>query len=129
MSENNHTKSKSKKMLKNPLFWVIALLVFYMFVGFIVIPFVIRGQAVDFIKEEYNRDAKIESVSFNPFTFTLSIEGFQINEKDIDVFMKWQDFYVDLNFLSLFSKVIDIEELQLLYPEAVIKKRMGAFIN
>lgn len=127
MSENNNAKHNSKKLLKNPLFWVIALFVFYMFIGFIVIPFVIRGQAVDFIKEEYNRDAKIESVSFNPFTFTLSIEGFQIKEKDIDVFVKWKDFYIDLNFFSLFSKVIDIEELQLLYPEAAIVKKKEEF--
>lgn len=127
MSNNHNTIYKWKKLLKNPLFWVTAFFVFYMLIGFIVIPFVIRGQAVDFIKETYNRDAKIESVSFNPFTFTLSIEGFQINEKDIDVFVKWQDFYIDLNFFSLFSKVIDIEELQLLYPEAAIVKKREDF--
>ena len=125
MSEINNTKSK--KLLRNPLFGVTALLVLYMFIGFIVIPFVIKRQAADFIKDEYNRDAQIESVSFNPFTFTLSIGGFQINEKDIDVFLKWQGFYADLNFLSIFSKVIDIEELQLLYPEAKILKKGDEF--
>ncbi|NOX64461.1 MAG: DUF748 domain-containing protein [Chlorobi bacterium] len=124
MSEKNHTKSKSKKLSRNPLFWVTVLLVLYMFIGFVVIPFIIRGQAIDFIKEEYNRDAKIETVSFNPFTFTLSIEGFLLNEKDRGVFLKWGDFYVDLNLFPLFSKVVDIEELQLLYPEIqIIKKR------
>ena len=125
MSKKNNVKSK--KLLRNPLFWVTALIVLYMFIGFIVIPFVIKRQAADFIKEEYNRDAQIESVSFNPFTFTLSIGGFQINEKDIDVFLKWQDFYIDLNFLSLFSKEIDIEEFQLLYPEANIIKKEDEF--
>ncbi|VAX16036.1 hypothetical protein MNBD_IGNAVI01-2004 [hydrothermal vent metagenome] len=120
----NSTTQKNKKLLKSPLFWVAAIFILYMFVGFIVIPFIIRGQAIDFIKEEYNRDAKIETVSFNPFTFTLSIEGFLLNEKDRGVFLKWGDFYVNLNLFPLFSKDIDIEELQLLYPEIqIIKKR------
>jgi len=124
MSEKDHTKSKSKKLLRNPLFWAAVFLFIYMFIGFILIPFIIRSRAIDFIKEEYNRDAKIENVAFNPFTFTLSIQGFLLNEKDRGVFLKWGDFYVDLNLFPLFSKVVDIEELQLLYAEVqIIKKR------
>ncbi len=122
--KTNSVFVKNKKLLKNPLFWIGLFLFVYMLIGFLLIPFIIKNEAVDFIDEEYNRDAKIENVAFNPFTFTLSIQGFLLNEKERGVFIKWGDFYVDLNLFPLFSKVIDIEELIILRPEIqIIKKR------
>ena len=123
-TNTDSTSKKNKRLIRNPLFWAAVFLFIYMFIGFVLIPFIIRNKAIDFIKEEYNRDAKIENVAFNPFTFTLSIQGFLLNEKDRGVFLKWGDFYIDLNLFPLFSKVVDIEEMQLLYPEIeIIKKR------
>ena len=81
-NEVNPNNSKPKNQSKNPIVWIVVVFPLYMFIGFIVIPFVLRGQAVDFIKEEFKRDTQIEIVSFNVFAFTLSIEGFLLNEND-----------------------------------------------
>ncbi|MEN8193149.1 MAG: DUF748 domain-containing protein [Bacteroidota bacterium] len=119
-------KSKLKKQIRNPIFWVVTLFILYMFIGFIIIPFIVRGQIVDFIQDEYNREARVESVSFNPFNFTLSVDGFLMDEKDRGIFLKWGHFHVNLNFFPLFSKEIDIEELQFSHPDVtLIKKREG----
>jgi hypothetical protein len=48
VSPNNF---KPKNQLKYSIVWVVGAFLLYMFIGFIVIPFVLRGQAVYFIKE------------------------------------------------------------------------------
>ena len=71
------------KKISKLIFWTLAsILVLYTVVGFIIVPMIIKSKAIDYIKEELGRDAEIESVSFNPFTFSLSIEGFRLYEKE-----------------------------------------------
>ncbi len=82
---------------------------------------IIKSEAIDYINKEFNRDAEIESVSFNPFTFSLSVKGFKIFEKDKrETFFSFKEFFINFSLLPLINKQLDFEEITLTEPEGNI---------
>jgi uncharacterized protein involved in outer membrane biogenesis len=82
---------------------------------------IIKSEAIDYIKVEFQRNAEIESVSFNPFTFSLSVEGFKLYEKEkSDVFISFKKFFIDIKLLPLISKEIYFQEITLTEPDGNI---------
>ncbi len=125
--ETTNDKSLLKKQMRKPLFWVIIILFLYMFIGFIIAPFIVRSQIINFIEQEYNRKSSIESVTVNPFTFSATINGFVLNEQDERIFFEWEEFYINLSILPLLSKEISIDEIELSNPKITLIKRRTDF--
>ena len=125
--EASNEKSFLKKQMRKPLFWVFILLFLYMFIGFIIAPFIVRSQIIDFIEKEYNRKSSIETVSVNPFTFSATINGFVLNEQDDRIFLEWDQFYINVSILPLLSKEISIDEIVLSSPKITLIKRRTDF--
>jgi hypothetical protein len=122
MKTVTNIKSPFKKLIKNPFAWLAFFLILYIIVGFLIIPLVVKSQALKFVKDEYKRDCTIESVSFNPFTFEFTVRGFRLYDKDKSVFLSWGEFYVNLSLFPLLSKRIEIERFRLTHPGVAIKK-------
>lgn len=125
--ETINNKSFMKKQMRKPLFWVVIVLFLYAFIGFIIAPFIVRSQIVDFIEQEYNRKSSMESVSVNPFTFSATINRFVLNEQDESIFLEWEEFYINLSVLPLLSKEISIDEIELSNPKITLIKRRTDF--
>ena len=115
-------KLSFKKLIKNPFAWLAFIVLLYTLVGFFIVPYIVKTQTISYIKETYKREAKIESVSFNPFTFTFSVKGFTLYDHDKSVFLSWEELYGDLNILPLLSKKIELERLSVTKPKTFIKK-------
>ena len=107
------------KKIPRIIFWtLVSIFLLYTIAGFFIVPMIIKSEAVDYIKEEFQRDAEIESVSFNPFTFSLSVEGFKLYEKEkSDVFISFKKFFIDIRLLPLISKEIYFQEITLTEPD------------
>ena len=121
-SEIKTKKSFLRRIIKNPISWLAFFALLYTFLGFVIVPYVAKNEAVNFIKEQYKRDAKIEAVSFNPYTFTFSVKGFSLYDKDKSLFLSWNDFLIDLNILPLFSSKIELDKIFISNPKVIIKK-------
>ncbi|MFI5236716.1 MAG: DUF748 domain-containing protein [Ignavibacteriales bacterium] len=106
------------KKIPRIIFWtLISIFILYSIVGFLIVPIIIKSETIDYINKEYHREAEIESVSFNPFSFTLSVEGFKLYEKEKEgVFFSWKEFFINISLLPLLSKEIDLEEIRLTAP-------------
>jgi hypothetical protein len=115
-------KSFFKKLIKNPFAWLGFLVALYIFVGFVIVPYIIKTQTVSFLKEQYKRESKIEAVSFNPFTFSLSLKGFTLYDKNKFVFVSIKNIFVDLNEKSLFRKKIEVDFVNISSLNVNIKK-------
>ncbi|HEY7751267.1 MAG TPA: DUF748 domain-containing protein, partial [Ignavibacteriaceae bacterium] len=104
------------------IFWVlVSIFLLYTITGFFIVPLIIKSEAVGFIKTEFNRDAEIESVSFNPFTFSLSIEGFKLFEQDKNgIFISFKEFFIDIKLWPLVNKIVVFEEITLSEPDGNI---------
>jgi hypothetical protein len=131
MNKELKTKKYSllRRLIKNPLFWLTFLVIIYTFTGFVIVPFIAKSYSIKFIKEQYNREAKIESVSFNPYTFTISVKNFVLYDKDKSIFLYWKDLFVDLNVMPLFNSKIELENFTISNPKVVIKKLTDTEFN
>ena len=110
------------KKIPRIIFWTLSsLFVLYTVIGFFIVPMIIKSQAIDYIKEKYKRDVEIESVSFNPFTFSLSVEGFRLYEKDKkEIFISFKEFFINFSLLPVINKELDFEEIRLTEPDGNI---------
>ena len=122
LESNPKSKSLFKKLIKNPFAWLAFFILLHAFIGFVIVPLVIKTQILDLIKNQYKREAKIESVSFNPYTISLSIEGFTLYDKDKSVFLSWDELYIDVSFFPLVKKRFELDKVRLTNPNLVIKK-------
>ena len=73
--------------------------------------------------ELVGRRIQIESVSFNPFRFALSVRGFAIFEKDDSTkFAAFREFYVNADPLRLLTGNVCLSEVRLDSPFARVSK-------
>lgn len=73
--------------------------------------------------ELVGRRVQIESVSFNPFRFALSVRGFAIFEKDDSTkFAAFREFYVNADPLRLLTGNVCLSEVRLDSPFARVSK-------
>lgn len=82
---------------------------------------VVKSKTIDYIKVELNREAEIESASFNPFTFSLSIEGFRLYEEDKkEIFISFKEFFINFSLLPIINRELDFQEIKLIEPNGNI---------
>ncbi len=121
MNSKKEKKTLLRRLVKILNYAAVALFIIYTIAGFFIVPMIIKSEAVDYIKKEFKRDAEIESVSFNPFSFTLSVEGFKMYEKEKEAtFFSFKEFFINVSLLPLLSKEVNFEEIRLTEPDGNI---------
>ncbi|MCU0344075.1 MAG: DUF748 domain-containing protein [Ignavibacterium sp.] len=130
MKDQNLKKTLLSRIIRIAFIVIVLMLLIYTIAGFFIVPMVVKSEARDYIKEEFKRDAEIKSVSFNPFTFTLSVEGFKLFEKDKEgTFFSFKEFFINISILPLLSKEVDFEEIRLTEPDGNIIRYNGEEFN
>ena len=77
-------------------------------------PGIAKDWAVEHSEELIGRKIAVESVSFNPLTFTAEVDGFSLFEPDGETrFVGFDKFRVDLDPLRLLTRTLGIGEIQL----------------
>lgn len=96
---------------------IIATLVLYTLLGFFLVPFIIESQTEKFVLENYKEKLEVEKIHFNPFTFVLAIENFNIPDTTsggVDKSrIKFQHLLVNLEIFPLLTKKITFKEATL----------------
>lgn len=91
-------------------------------------PRIAKGYVESHSKELVGRRVQIESVSFNPFRFSVSVKGFVVFEKDDSTkFAAFREFYVNADPLRLLTGNISLSKVRLDSPFAHIQKDGDAF--
>jgi len=79
-----------------------------------ILPIIIKSQAEKGILQATGRVARIESVRFNPFGMTLTLQGFKLLEADAKTpFVQFGSLRVSLSSASLFRFAPVVDELSL----------------
>ena len=91
-------------------------LAIYAFIGFLVLPPIVRRVAQKQISAQLDREATIESVKINPFALSTTIRGLLIKDKDGEPFVKWDEVYVNFQLISLVSKAWTFKEISTSKP-------------
>lgn len=105
------------------------LLVFYGFVGFVILPLVLKPQLVEIIEKETNSQINIDSVSFNPFIFRLELSGVELKSLDNKALAAFKSLQLDIELYSLLNSAIHIKELILEEPKLTVVYNKDKTIN
>ena len=66
---------------KAPL-WVVVALVLYTIIGFLILPWVAKDQIPKIIRNVFGLEAGVEEITVNPWSLTVKISGFGIDDPD-----------------------------------------------
>ncbi|MGQ0810932.1 MAG: DUF748 domain-containing protein [Nitrospiraceae bacterium] len=98
---------------------IAGLVVLYALVGFFVLPPVIKSQITSQIQEKLGRQATVREVSVNPFQLSLTINGFDIPDRDQQTPMVgFEEFHVNFQLSSLLNRAYTFHEIRLILPYA-----------
>lgn len=101
------------------LCFLISLFALYAALGFWILPSYFKSKAKSIASEKLHRQLVINKLEFNPFVFTLNIEGVSLSEPDSEAhFVTFDQLFVDISPLSVLKMTPIITELKLVKPFA-----------
>ena len=104
-----------------------ALLVVYALVGFFWVPHLLRTNAQQYVADELGRGLALGEVSFNPFTFRLSVRDAVLSEKAGEPIASFKQLVVNAELASIWQRAVVLKEVQLDAPDVnLIVERDGS---
>ncbi len=101
---------------RRQLFWSLGLLLFYTLFGFLILPLIVRAVAVKQLSRQFEREVTIASVKLNPYTFSATIRGLLVKDKDGRPFISWDEVYANLQLSSFLGHPWVFREIQATKP-------------
>jgi len=126
--EPEGAKAVFRRILLSRTFMVLAaLFVLYTAVGFFLLPYVIKQQAIKYATHTLHRQLTIEELAANPYTFTLSMRHLDLKEQDNTPTLEFKELFVDFElFSSLKNWAFTFKLIRLDDPQVnVIMRRDG----
>ncbi len=100
--------------------WIIGAAVFFVLftiIGFFVVPPVVKPYLLEAVSKTINRQVSLSELTFNPYTLTASLRGFEIKEPRSEAtFLSFDELVVDLDIRSIFRRAPVIEEFIIRKP-------------
>src|SRR5690349_20585350 len=95
----------------------------YAIIGFFVVPRAVKSQIHEFARENYQREASVGRVRFNPFTLALEIQGFSFPDEDKQPLFGFERLLVNSSLSSIWRRGPSLELIELDQPfgRAVIR--------
>jgi hypothetical protein len=88
----------------------------YAAAGFWLLPRIVRAQAVEFAKENYQRNLAIGEIRFNPFTLELAVNRFSFPDADGKPLASFDTLLVNLELSSLWRAGASFKEISIGKP-------------
>jgi uncharacterized protein involved in outer membrane biogenesis len=81
-----------------------------------ILPIIVRSKAVAAIEEATGRKAHIQSVSINPFTLSVTVNGFAVDEKGGALLAGFSQVRASLALASVYKRVLIISHVTIDTP-------------
>ncbi|WP_428353542.1 DUF748 domain-containing protein [Methyloprofundus sp.] len=102
---------------RKPVLIAVGLLLFYTLAGFVLLPKFMQSKLPELIETETGRKASLELVEFNPFSLELSLQGFVMQEQDLQTFVSFKEFFTNVQvWSSIRHMTLVLEDLKLVDP-------------
>ena len=90
-----------RKIFLSRIFLIVAgVIVLYTAVGFFLVPYLIKQQAIKYVTQSLSRQLTIDEVAANPYTFTLSIRTLDFKEQDATPILGFKDLFINFELFS-----------------------------
>jgi hypothetical protein len=107
----------------------VALLALYAILGFLVLPALVKAKLPPRVAQALGREVTLRKVRTNPFALSITLEGFQILDKDREPFLAWDRLYVNLGASTLFGGAISLDDVELVRPYGRVVVEKGGRLN
>lgn len=94
------------------------LVALYALLGFLVLPAYLETKIPDAVSAQLGLPVTVNNVRFNPFTFALTIEGFDISEPDKSPLVGFDELLVNLSLSSVINRAWTFDHIRLRVPYA-----------
>ena len=94
----------------------LSLVFIYTFVGFFLVPYLIKAYAMPAVAEKLKRPVLVKEVQLNPFALSLRVTGLEIRESDQSALLGFDEFFVNLQASSLIRRAYVFDTIRLTVP-------------
>ena len=108
---------------------LVAAVVLYALIGFFVVPWIVKSQIEKRSLEMLKRQATVDRVRCNPFTLSLTIEGFSLPDRPGSVLLAWDRLYANAEMSSLFRWAATLKELRIENPYVALRRFEDGTVN
>lgn len=106
-----------KVLTSRYLVYLLAALLLYAFLGFLLAPWLIGRYLPRFAQQDLHCRAAVDKIRINPFSLTVEAEGFSLQQEDGSPLVAVQRFFIDLETSSLWRWTVVLRELALDQPD------------
>lgn len=107
-----------------------ASLVVYSLIGFYLLPMLALAKLPAVLSQQLGRSVQIEAIRFNPFGFSLALNGFVLPSTDGKNMLSFDSLSVDVELLeSLLARGIVLDSVEWLQPQLNIERRSDGQFN
>ncbi len=97
--------------------------------GFLLLPWIVRTQATEILREEFHRDASIGEVRINPFLLSVDVRDFALPDRDGSDFVRFDELFADFELSSLFHFAFTFREIRLTEASVHVKVLEDGALN
>src|SRR5215831_15087763 len=101
----------------------------YTLVGFFLLPYIIKAYVVPRVAEQLHRPVSVADVEVNPFALSLRVTGFDIREVDQSPVIGFEEFFINLQAISLFHRAYVLDSIRLVLPYVSAKVSKEGRLN
>ncbi|GJL69799.1 MAG: ATPase [Nitrospirales bacterium] len=106
------------------------LFILYTLVGFLVVPWAITTKVPLRLSEQLSRPVAIQEAGFNPFLFTLQINGFDVQESDGSPLLGFGELFINFDpAASLVNRAYTFAEIRVELPYGLAWVRADGSLN
>jgi len=121
MTQNPKKKSSPITLIKKISLILTALFLFYVIVGFWVIPPLLKPRLEKELSGQLGRKVTIEAIKLNPLALSATTANLTAYEVDGEPFAGFKELFVNAQLASIVKWAITVKEIRLLAPFGVLK--------
>ena len=106
-------KLLSRQFYRSIHFWLLLFVLNYTLVGFLLIPNIVQKTLVKQVSQQLGWQTDIESVQFNPYTFTLTVNNLKISDQKAQEQLSFQRYYMNFETRSIIEGAFTFAEIEL----------------
>jgi len=104
-------------------------LALYALLGFVIAPYAVQTYVIPALSERLRHPVLLGDVRINPFTFSVALTGFEIQEPDRTPMVGFQELFVDFEGTSLVRSAYTFDEIRLTLPFGLVHLRADGTVN
>jgi uncharacterized protein involved in outer membrane biogenesis/outer membrane protein OmpA-like peptidoglycan-associated protein len=114
--------------IKRSLVGLMTALVVYCLLGFLILPGVAQRVANQQLEQYATVPAHLERIEFNPFTLELTLYKLRIGDAGEEQ-LAFERLYLDLAWDSLWTRALNLQDVQLIGPDAEVLFDLNGVLN